>query len=127
VRHGLPDTRLEHVRILYEPDLDGGADPGEVVWAWVPFEEDLSQGKDRPVVIIGRAGEYLAGLALTTQGLHEDDNVFVGTGPWDAQRRDSYAKLDRILRFEPGRVRREGCVLERRRFDELIVALRRHG
>ena len=27
--------------------------PAEVVWAWVPFEEDLSQGKDRPLAIIG--------------------------------------------------------------------------
>ena len=33
----------------YSPDPDGDADPGEVVWAWVPFEEDPAQGKDRPV------------------------------------------------------------------------------
>ena len=26
-------------RVVYAPDLDGAADPGEVVWAWVPFEE----------------------------------------------------------------------------------------
>ena len=38
----------------YEPEADGQPDPGEVVWGWVPFEEDPSQGKDRPVLLIGR-------------------------------------------------------------------------
>ena len=37
----------------YEPVADGQPDPGEVVWAWVPYEEDPSQGKDRPVLLIG--------------------------------------------------------------------------
>ena len=26
--------------------------PGEVVWAWVPYEEDHAQGKDRPVLAL---------------------------------------------------------------------------
>ena len=55
------------VRIAYTPDMDGDADPGEVVWAWVPYEEDPNRGKDRPVVVIGRAstdrGPRLAGIA----------------------------------------------------------------
>ena len=25
----------------YDPDPDGDADPGEVVWTWVPYEEDV--------------------------------------------------------------------------------------
>lgn len=32
----------------YAPVANGRPDPGEVVWAWVPYEEDTSQGKDRP-------------------------------------------------------------------------------
>jgi hypothetical protein len=32
----------------YSPDLDRLADPGEIVWAWVPYEEDPGRGKDRP-------------------------------------------------------------------------------
>ena len=39
-----------------EPEQDGEADPGEVVWAWVPFEDDPGQGKDRPVLVIARDG-----------------------------------------------------------------------
>ena len=29
-------------RIVYAPDLDGRADPGEVVWTWVVYEDDPS-------------------------------------------------------------------------------------
>lgn len=35
----------------YSPEMDGDADPGEVVWAWVPYEENDGRGKDRPVVV----------------------------------------------------------------------------
>ena len=126
-RHGLPDVRLGDVTIEYEPILDGDPDPGEVVWTWVPYEDDPSQGKDRPVVVIGRAGPtYLAGVALTSHGGHPSERVEVGIGAWDGQYRVSYAKLDRILTIDPARVRREGAVLEERRFDQLVDALREH-
>ena len=39
----------------YAPEIDGEPDPGEVVWAWVPYEEDPSQGKDRPVLVLDTA------------------------------------------------------------------------
>ena len=42
--------------VEYTPSLDGDPDPGEIVWAWVPYEDDPTQGKDRPVVVIGRRG-----------------------------------------------------------------------
>ena len=44
------------VRFEYAPEHDGHPDPGEVVWTWVPFEEDATRGKDRPVVVLGWAG-----------------------------------------------------------------------
>ena len=47
------------VTIEYSPSMDGDPDPGEIVWTWVPYEEDPTQGKDRPVVIIGRRGHML--------------------------------------------------------------------
>ena len=28
------------LRVAYNPRTDGKPDPGEVVWAWVPYEED---------------------------------------------------------------------------------------
>src|SRR6188472_1936089 len=91
-----PSTRpvASGVRIEYTPNIDGDPDPGEVVWTWVPFEEDPTLGKDRPVVIIGRHGDLLSGVALTSKPGH--GSIEVGTGPWDGQGRPSYAKVDRL-------------------------------
>ena len=109
------------------PALDGDPDPGEVVWTWVPFEDDPTLGKDRPVVIIGRHGDDLSGVALTSKQTGRDDHVEVGSGPWDAHGRTSYAKVDRLLDIDPRDVRREGAILNRRSFDAVIQAVeRRH-
>lgn len=105
---------------------DGDPDPGEVVWTWVPFEEDPDQGKDRPVVVIGRRGRRLVGIPLTTKRNGREAQVAVGTGGWDPKRRTSYARIGRMLDLEPGRMRREGAVLDRRRFDEVVAAVDRY-
>jgi len=75
------------------------------------------------VVIIGRHGEALSGVALTSKP--RSDHIEVGTGPWDPQNRPSYAKVDRLLDIDPGAVRREGAVLHRRRFDAVVQAIDR--
>jgi PemK-like, MazF-like toxin of type II toxin-antitoxin system len=113
------------VRIEYTPQLDGDPDPGEVVWTWVPFEDDPRLGKDRPVVIVGRHGSVLSGVALTSKPKDRVDHVDVGTGPWDSRGRPSYAKVDRLLDIDPNRVRREGAALSRRRFDAVVEAVDR--
>ena len=41
-------------QVSYAPVPGKDPDPGEVVWTWVPYEEDHAQGKDRPVLLIGR-------------------------------------------------------------------------
>jgi len=122
-----PTTRPvgDGVRIEYTPQLDGDPDPGEVVWTWVPYEEDPTLGKDRPVVIIGRHGSGLSGVALTTKGRRDAGHVEVGTGPWDDRNRPSYAKVDRLLDIDADAVRREGSVLNRRRFDAVVAAVDR--
>jgi hypothetical protein len=113
------------VRIEYTPHLDGDPDPGEVVWAWVPFEDDPTLGKDRPIVIIGRHGAVLSGVALTSKP--RDGWVDVGIGEWDSRHRRSFAKVDRLLDVEPHSVRREGSILSRRQFDQVVDAIvRRH-
>ncbi|MEO7447120.1 MAG: type II toxin-antitoxin system PemK/MazF family toxin, partial [Humibacillus sp.] len=53
--------------MTYAPRPDGRPDPGEIVWTWVPYEEDHSQGKDRPVLVIGREGDWLVALQLTSK------------------------------------------------------------
>ena len=98
------------------PSLDGDADPGEIVWTWVPFEEDHSQGKDRPVLLVGRDGEYLLALMMTSKDHnnreHADSNYLdIGSGPWDSQGRASEVKLNRVIRVRPDAMRREGAMM----------------
>lgn len=131
-RRPAPPTRAldRGVRVEYTPDMDGDADPGEVVWAWVPYEDDPTKGKDRPVVVIGRAdashGGRLAGVALTSRNKHRDDHVPVGTGSWDPRGRDSWAKVDRLLLLDQDDVRREGAILARPRFDDVVTHAARY-
>ncbi|MDQ2838731.1 MAG: type II toxin-antitoxin system PemK/MazF family toxin [Actinomycetota bacterium] len=116
------------VRIEYRPHPDGKADPGEVVWGWVPFEEDHSRGKDRPVLVIGHDGPYLLALMLTSKDHNRDAAaearngrhwLDVGAGGWDGQHRPSEVRLDRVLRLRPEQVRREGATLPRPIFDQV--------
>lgn len=119
--------------IRYAPQRDGEPDPGEVVWAWVPYEEDHTRGKDRPVLLVGRNGGYLLGLMLTSKDRVPEagasaDYVDIGAGGWDRQGRPSEARLDRVLQLQPDSIRREGAVLDRARFEKVAEGLRRrHG
>ncbi|MFK8025052.1 MAG: type II toxin-antitoxin system PemK/MazF family toxin [Ilumatobacter sp.] len=121
------NRRVEHgVRIEYSPELDGQADPGEVVWAWVPYQEDPNRGKDRPVVIVGRSEGDLAAVPLTSKNKQRADHVPVGTGDWDPKRRDSWAKVDRLITIDEDDVRREGAVLAKNRFDDVVGNLAKY-
>ena len=61
--------------VVYAPDLDGRADPGEIVWTWVVYEDDPSRGKDRPVLVVGRDRQTLLGLMLSSQNYHDRESV----------------------------------------------------
>ncbi|OZG28677.1 hypothetical protein BH683_013125 [Williamsia sp. 1138] len=114
-------------RIAYSPALDGAADPGEIVWTWVEFEDDTTQGKDRPVLVVGRDGADLLGLMLSSQDHHRGDNnwVNIGAGDWDRERRESFVRLDRVLNIPEHGIRREGAILPRGQFDRVADVLRR--
>lgn len=119
------DTSDARFDAEYSPNVDGDPDPGEVVWTWVPYQEDLTQGKDRPVVVVGRRGDRLLGVALTSKDHPTEPQVVVGPGLWDSEGRVSYAKVGRLLEVDPRQVRREGAVLERRHFDDVVAGVRR--
>ncbi|RPI09997.1 MAG: type II toxin-antitoxin system PemK/MazF family toxin [Actinobacteria bacterium] len=110
--------------VAYAPRDDGDTDPGEVVWTWVPYEDDPSQGKDRPVLVIGWDHDRLVAVPFTSKDhtVHPD-NMAIGSGPWDPSGRRSYVKLDRLLLVDPAVVRREGGALDRHRFDEVVHRL----
>ncbi|WP_415839311.1 type II toxin-antitoxin system PemK/MazF family toxin, partial [Nocardioides zeicaulis] len=117
----------------YAPESDGEPDPGEVVWAWVPYEDDPSQGKDRPVLVLDTEGDGWTGLMLTSKD-HDRDAadearwgrhwMDVGSGGWDRQGRPSEVRLDRKIHLERDGVRREGAALDRAVFDAVVAAVR---
>ena len=121
--------------LSYQPVPDDNADPGEVVWAWVPYEEDHSRGKDRPVLVIGRDGSWLLALPMTSQDHDRDARheasqgrywCDIGTGEWDREGRQSEVRVNRILRLDPAAVRRIAARLPRERFDEVAREVLRH-
>lgn len=113
--------------LVYAPDLDGDADPGEIVWTWVAFEENDGRGKDRPVLVVGREGQRLLGLQLSSQSKHDDDNGWLGlgSGPWDSEGRPSWVRLDRVLDVPEKGIRREGAICPKPKFDMVADRLRR--
>ena len=118
------------VRTSYAPDRDGEPDPGEVVWTWVPFEENDGRGKDRPVLVVAqeRAGTFLAVQLSSKQHDMDREWVALGSGPWDGSGRPSWVDLDRVLRVHPDGMRHEACALDRERFDRVVGRLReRYG
>jgi hypothetical protein len=117
-------------RITYAPQSDGAADPGEVVWAEVAYEDQPDVVKDRPVLVVGRKdSRTVLGLMLSSKGHRSDDaNWFaVGSGSWDREGRPSWVRLDRVLELADDGIRREGAVLDRQRFDRVSQALRDRG
>lgn len=116
--------------LAYDPQPDGRADPGEVVWTWVAYEDDPRRGKDRPVLVVGREGSTLLGLMLSSQDEHDGQRGWLALGPgaWDREQRPSWVRLDRVLDVPENGIRREGAVLDRARFDRVTRALRSdHG
>ncbi|MDR1236724.1 MAG: type II toxin-antitoxin system PemK/MazF family toxin [Propionibacteriaceae bacterium] len=126
---GIPD-------LSYAPIADDLPDPGEVVWAWIPYQEDHRQGKDRPALIVGKDGDWLLGVMLTSQDHdldREQENsegrywVEIGPGPWDKQYRVSEARVDRILRLDASGVRRIGGRLDESKFAAVVTGIRQHA
>lgn len=125
-----------HLEPVYDPHPDGLPDPGEIVWAWVPYEEDHSKGKDRPVLLIGHDGKWLIGLQITSKD-HDADKaqearagrfwVDIGSGEWDSRGRESEVRVNRFIRIDPDAVRRIGAILDRERFDLVASEVARHS
>jgi hypothetical protein len=121
--------------MTYAPEADGLPDPGEVVWTWVPYEDDPAQGKDRPVLVLAIDGDRLVGLQLTSKDHDRDEAqeaswgrhwMDVGSGDWDRERRPSEVRLDRLLVLSVGGVRREGAALSEDLFHQVVAAAREH-
>ena len=130
---------MEDSGVVYAPEADGEPDPGEVVWGWVPYEDDPTQGKDRPVIVLApgsgeSAGKWLC-LGLTSKDHDRDAEqeagwgrhwMDVGTGGWDRERRPSEVRLDRLLVLDRADVRREGAALDQAVFERVVAEARKY-
>ena len=122
-------------QVDYAPVRGNRPDPGEVVWTWVPYEEDHSRGKDRPVVLVGRDGPWLLGLQMTSKDHDFDEQqearagrfwVDIGAGAWDNRGRESEVRVNRVIRVDPDAVRRVSVSLPRDRFAQVVAGMRRY-
>ncbi|WP_028649844.1 type II toxin-antitoxin system PemK/MazF family toxin [Nocardiopsis sp. CNT312] len=124
-------TESNATRLVYAPERDGLADAGEIVWTWVPYEEDPEQGKDRPMLVVGRKDGRLHGLMLSSQTpdhWERQDWLPIGSGAWDRERRDSHIRVDRLFEFDEDDIRREAAVLDEEVFWLVADVLRaRYG
>jgi hypothetical protein len=121
------------VEIGYRPSANGRADPGEVVWAWIPYEDDPTQGKDRPALVMASDGDDVLVLPMTSQD-HDRDAaqearegrlwMDIGSGSWDARGRPSEVRLNRTVRIAAAEVRREGATLSADIFAAVVTAWR---
>lgn len=125
---GLPPLR-------YAPHPDDLPDPGEVVWTWIPYEDDPQQGKDRPVLVLARIDDSAIVIQMTSKD-HDRDAaqeahwgrhwMDVGSGDWDAKHRASEVRLDRLLQVPLKSVRRTGGALDERHYNAVITELRKY-
>ncbi|MFE6733513.1 type II toxin-antitoxin system PemK/MazF family toxin [Microbacterium sp. NPDC057650] len=124
-----PD-RIRDLRVSYAPQRDGAPDAGEVIWTWVPYEENDGRGKDRPVLVIGRhAADRVYAVRMTSKPHDGDrDYLSIGSGGWDGQGRESWVDIEQLYSVHDRRMRREAAVLDKQRYKRVVAALmRRYG
>ncbi|WP_120493632.1 type II toxin-antitoxin system PemK/MazF family toxin [Microbacterium phyllosphaerae] len=124
-----PD-RIDDLRIGYAPDRDGAPDAGEIIWTWVPYEENDGRGKDRPVLVIGRESADRVYAVRMTSKAHDGDRDYlsIGSGGWDSQGRESWVDIEQLYSVHETGLRREAAVLDRSRYGRVASALtRRYG
>ncbi|MCS5736135.1 type II toxin-antitoxin system PemK/MazF family toxin [Herbiconiux daphne] len=114
------------VDISYNPSTDGDADPGEIVWTWVPYQENDGRGKDRPVLVVAReGGGTVLAMQLTSKPHDDVYDVAIGSGAWDSAGRPSWVRLERVFRLHQAGMRREAFALDAARFALVAAALSR--
>jgi len=117
--------RVGPVRLAYSPRADGVADPGEIVWTWVPYQENDGRGKDRPVLVVaGEPSGSVLAVQLTSQA-HPGRPEFVpiGAGGWDVQGRPSFVNVGRVFRVQQRGMRREAAALDAARYATVRTVL----
>jgi hypothetical protein len=102
------------------------------VWAWIPYEEDPTQGKDRPALVLEVDGDDVVVLQLTSVDHDRDAEqeasagrfwMDIGSGAWDSRGRPSEVRLNRLIRLPRDSMRREGAILDPAIFQRVLAAV----
>ncbi|AJE33829.1 hypothetical protein B842_09900 [Corynebacterium humireducens NBRC 106098 = DSM 45392] len=114
--------------IYYAPDMDGQAEPGEVVWIWAPSDGPDLPPRERAMLVIGRDRHTILGLLISPNPKHAGAETWldIGAGEWDASGRQCWIRLDRVLEVSEQGVRRQGALFPQRRFERIANRLRNH-
>lgn len=112
--------------IFYAPDMDGQADPGEVVWIWAPSDGPDKPLRERALLVVGRTRHTILGLLISPNPEHEDEDGWmdIGAGEWDASGRQCWLRVDRVVEVSELGIRRQGAIFPRRRFERVANKLR---
>ena len=108
--------------IYYAPDMDGQAEPGEIVWVTVPSDPP----QERSLVVIGREHHDVLGLLISPweKHLHEDHWLGIGSGEWEDTGDPCWVRLDKTLMVPETEVHRRGTYIPPRRFERIANRLR---
>lgn len=111
--------------IFYAPDMDGQADPGEIVWADIHTHHGETLDK-RAVLIIGRKDHTLLAMLISSNDEHANQKNWleVGSGPWDPAGRESWIRVDKILQIPESLIQRRGAAMPERRYERIANYLR---
>lgn len=118
-----PTSRVAR-SIYYAPDMDGQAEPGEVVWVRVPS----TPPRERSLLIVGREHHDVFGLLISPDKAHADDGdwLAIGSGEWEASGDPCWVRMDKTLMVSETDVHRRGASVPRRRFERVAHHLREH-
>ncbi|MDK6492845.1 PemK-like, MazF-like toxin of type II toxin-antitoxin system [Corynebacterium coyleae] len=108
--------------IYYAPDMDGTAEPGEVVWVTVPSHPP----RQRSILIVGRERHDVLGLLISPEREHENDERWfeIGPGDWESSGQPCWVRLDKTLVVPESDVERRGTTVPPRRFQRVANTLR---
>ncbi|HIW91568.1 MAG TPA: type II toxin-antitoxin system PemK/MazF family toxin [Candidatus Corynebacterium avicola] len=116
----------EHARpVIYAPDMDGQADPGEVIWYHI-LPDRYATPELRACIVVGRNRHTLLGMLISSNPDHdEEDNwVPIGAGLWDPRGNECWARADRIIEIPEADIQRRGVSMPERRYDRIAATLR---
>lgn len=115
-------TRSIARNIYYAPDMDGVAEPGEVVWVTVPS----TPPRQRSIVVVGRERHDVLGLLISPEAEHADDDRWfeLGPGDWCESGEDCWVRMDKTIIVPESDVHRRGTTVPRTRFERIANRLR---